>query len=149
MVLFCFLHRREAFLPVLAMVSINSSYSLAAPYLGDVACYVVAGTLDVALIGFICAFFWRREFALDLCALALLSIACNLLGFLMYNAYQGPYFYNAASITIMMLQLLRLLVRRNGRDTPGGRRLSLVHLHADVSWRLGHGKDCQEEGSKT
>lgn len=130
------------------MVSVNSVYSLVAPHLGDVASYVFAGSLDVAFIGFICAFFWRKEFALDLCVLSLLSIACNLVGFLMYNAYQSPYLYDTASITIMMLQLMRLLVKRNDRDTTGGRRLSMVRISTSPGSESYHGKDCAPEGEK-
>ena len=148
-VLFCFLHRKEAFAPVVAMVAINSIHSLVGPYLPSVAYYVTAGTLDAVFIAFICLFYHNKEFALDLCILALLSVACNLVGFLMYNAYLSPYLYNSASIIIMMLQLLRLLVKRNDGNTPGGRRLSLVRLHPSNSLQSNHGKDCQKEGNRT
>ena len=147
-VLFCFLHRREAFIPVLALVSINTCYSYLAPFLGDSACYIVAGCLDMAFIFVLTSFYWEKEFSLDLCALALLSMACNFFGYLMYNAYQSPFLYNSASIIIIILQLLRLLVERNDGDTAGSGRLSVVRFAVSPSLQSNHGKDSQKEGGE-
>lgn len=149
MVLFCFLHRREAFIPVVALVLFNTLYSAVSPCLGDTAIYLAAGAFDVLFISIISSRYWRHEYSLDLCVLSLLSIACNLIGFLMYNAYQSPYLYDAASITIMMLQLMRLLVERNGGDTTGGKRLSMVRLFASAGSESNYGKDRKKEGRGT
>lgn len=144
--LFCFLHRKEALGVAVALVVMNGAHHLIEPFMPDLGVYVSAGVMDFSLIALITAFWRDKEFAFDLSVLCLLSLICNLLGFLLYNAYYSPYIYDTAAITIIMLQFMRLLVKRDGGDTPGGRRLSMVRISDSFGSESNHGAYSAEEG---